>query len=54
LKSIIELCREAKTGDMVWVANQKEVTAENILGPIWTVPGLRGKKSLLKKGRRRK
>ncbi len=52
LESIVRQCDKQNTGGLVWVADKDEVTAENVLGPIWTVPGMKGRQAILK-GRRK-
>jgi hypothetical protein len=53
-ESVLRLCGERNTGGLVWVADKDEVTAENVLGPIWSVPGLEGRQAILAGRRRRR
>lgn len=51
-ESILRQCEKQNTGGLIWVADKDEVTAENVLGPIWNVPGMKGRQAILK-GRRK-
>ena len=53
-ESILRQCDKQNTGSLVWVADKDEVTAETVLGPIWTVPGMKGRQAILKGRRKRK